>query len=113
MDLTDVVLYPYSAASSSPIMNDPNRGLSFTKSLYTWLFSGDLGSLMALTGKGDAAFLLGRSPKNEVKDGALATCMGGQLILQTFSSHSFSYNTLYPLWENYITNALRWRFSGG
>jgi len=113
MDLTDVVLYPYSAASSHPIMNDPNRGLSFTKSLTTWLFSGDLGSLMALTGKGDAVFLLGRSPKNEAKDAALATCMGGQLILQTFSSHSYSYNTLYPMWENYITNALRWRFGGG
>jgi hypothetical protein len=113
LDLTDVVLYPYTAAESHPIMNDPNRGLTFTKSLNTWLYFGDLGSLMAHTGQGDAIFLLGRDPGNEVKDAALATCMGGKLILQTFSSHSFSYERMGPLWENYITNALRVRFAGG
>lgn len=112
-DLTDVVLYPYAAAETHPIMADPNRGLTFTKSLNTWLFFGDLGSLMAYTGQGDAIFLLGRDPQNQVKDGALATCMNGQLILQTFSSHSFSYERMGPLWENYITNALRVRFGGG
>jgi len=112
-DLTDVVLYPYDAAQTHPIMNDPNRGLTFTKSLTTWLFTGDLGSLMAYTGQGNPVFLLGRDTKNQVKDGALVTCMNGQLILQTFSSHSFSYQRMGPLWENYITNALRVRFGGG
>lgn len=113
LDLTDVVLYPYSAASSHPIINQPNQGLSFSKSLNTWLYTGDLGSLMALTGQGDAFFLLGRSPKTEAKDGALASCLGGRLIIQTFSSHSFSYKTMYPLWENLITNSLKVRFGGG
>jgi hypothetical protein len=113
MNLTDVVLYPYPAAAASPITNDPNKGLSFTKSLNTWLFTGDLGSLMAYTGHGDAVFLLGRNPEDDVRDGALASCMSGRLTLQTFSSHSFSYKTIYPLWENYIINALRVRFGGG
>jgi len=112
-DLTDVVIYPYDAAQTHPIMNDPNGGLTFTKSLTTWLFTGDLGSLMAYTGQGNPIFLVGRDTKNQVKDGALVTCMNGQLILQTFSSHSFSYQRMGPLWENYITNALRVRFGGG
>ncbi len=112
-DLTDVVLYPYDAAQNHPIMNDPNRGLTFTKSQFTWLYTGDLGSLMAYTGQGNPVFLLGRDTKNQVKDGALVTCMDGRLILQTFSSHSFSYQRMGPLWENYITNALRVRFGGG
>ena len=113
MDLTDVVNYPYPAASQHPIMNNPNGGLSFTKSLNTWLFSMDLGSKMAYTGRGDAVFLMGTKPQDEVKDATLVTCLGGQLILQTFSSHSFSYKTIYPLWENYIHNALMTRYSGG
>lgn len=112
-DLTDVVLYPLQAASSHPIMNSPNKGLSFTKSQFTWLWSGDLGSLMAMTGKGDPVFLLGRNPKKEGQDAALATCMGGRLILQTFSSHSFSYKNLGPLLENYIYYSLGVRMSGG
>jgi hypothetical protein len=112
-DLTDVVMYPYPAAANHPIMNDPNRGMSFTKSLDTWLYFGDLGSLMAVTGQGDPAFLLGRKPKSEFQDAGLVSCMGGKLIMQTFSSHSFSYQTISPLWENYITNALRVRFGGG
>lgn len=113
LDLTDVVLYPYPAASEHPIMNDPNHGLNFTKSLNTWLYYGDLGSLMALTGQGNPIFLLGRDPKSGIKDAALVSCLNGQLTLQTFSSHSFSYDRMGPLWENYITNALRVRFGGG
>jgi hypothetical protein len=112
-DLTDVILYPLQAATSHPIMNNPNKGLSFTKSQYTWLFSGDLGSLMAMTGHGDPVFLLGRNPKKEGQDAALATCLGGQLILQTFSSHSFSYKTLGPLLENYIYFSLGVRMNRG
>jgi hypothetical protein len=109
--INDIVLWPLNP--SHPVLNQPNSGLSFTKVLDTWLSSFDLGSLMALTGKGDAQLLLGTNAKETYMDGALAVCMGGQLTLQTFSSHSFSYNTMYPMWENYIYNALKWRFSGG
>lgn len=109
MSLVDVIMYPYPAASNHPIMRDPNTGLAFTKTLNTWLWTGDLGSLMAYTGTGDAIFLLGTDPQDEVKDAGLAVCMGGQLTLQTFSSHSYTYRHISPLWENYITNALRVR----
>jgi hypothetical protein len=111
--VNDVVLWPIASTSQHPIMNDPNGGLRFTRARDKWLTSMDLGSLMALNGRGDAIFLLGRDAQSEYQDGALAVCMQGHLILQTFSSHSFEWDTMYPLWENYITNALRVRFSGG
>jgi hypothetical protein len=111
--VNDVVLWPISSTNQHPIMNDPNGGLKFTRARDKWLPSMDLGSLMALTGGGDAIFLLGHDAQSDFKDGALAVCMKGHLTLQTFSSHSFEWATMYPLWENYITNALRVRFSGG
>jgi uridylate kinase len=46
------------------------------------------------------------------RDGVLATCMNGQVTLQTFSSHSFNYDVMSPLWENMITNALKVRLLG-
>ncbi len=111
--VNDVVLWPVGSTSQHPIMNDPNGGLKFTRARDKWLYTFDLGSLMALTGRGDALFLLTQDATSDFKDGAVAVCMKGHLILQTFSSHSFEWDTMYPLWENYITNALKVRFSGG
>jgi hypothetical protein len=109
--INDVLIWPISPVTH-PVLTTPNSGMSFTKGLNTWLWSGDLGSLMTLTGHGDAQLLIGTNATYKDSHGVLAVCMGGQLILQTFSSHSFSYQTMYPMWENYITNALRWRFQG-
>jgi hypothetical protein len=108
--LIDVVIWPISGASSHPVLTYPNSGMSFTKARDTWIWSGDLGSKMNLAGTGDAQFLLGTNASEKDHNAVLAVCMNGQLILQTFSSHSFGYQVMYPLWENYITNALKWRF---
>ncbi len=107
----DAVMWPLGVPH--PVLSDPNSGMSFTNALDTWLWAFDLGSKMALTGQGDAVMLLGTNAQETVQDGTLAVCMGGRLILQTFSSHSFPYETMGPLWENYITNALKVRFAGG
>ena len=111
--VNDVVMWPIASTNQHPVMNDPNGGLKFTRARDKWLYSMDLGSKMALTGRGDAIFLLGTDAQSDFKDGTLAVCMQGHLILQTFSSHSFEWDTMYPLWENYITNALKVRFNGG
>jgi len=111
--VNDVLMWPIAATSQHPIMNDPNTGLRFTRARTKWISSMDLGSKMALTGGGDAILLLGTDAQSDFKDGTLAVCMQGRLTLQTFSSHSFEWDTMYPLWENYITNALKVRFSGG
>ncbi len=111
--VNDVVMYPLPGGSAHPVLNEPNRGLSFTQARDTWLWSYDLGSQMALTGQGDAQLLIGTDPQQEGQDATLAVCRNGQLTLQTFSSHSFPYTVMYPLWENMIYNALRVRFSSG
>jgi hypothetical protein len=106
----DVVMWPLGV--QHPVLEQPNSGLSFTRARDTWLWSFDLGSKMALTGNGDAQLLLGTNAQERYMDGTLAVCMGGQLTLQTFSSHSFEYATMYPLWENMIYNALKIRLTG-
>jgi hypothetical protein len=110
--VNDAIMWPLPNASSHPVLSNPNAGMTFTNALDTWLWSFDLGSLMAVTGQGDAQLLLGTKAQEAYQDGTLAVCMGGQLILQTFSSHSFPYSTMGPLWENYITNALAKRHQG-
>ncbi len=104
--LTDIIVWPLTI---HPILSEPNSGMRYTKVLTTWMPSGDLGSLMALTGSGDAQFLLGVKAEDKNRDGTLAVCLGGQLILQTFSSHSFNQDTMMLLWQNYIVNALKYR----
>jgi serine/threonine protein kinase len=104
----DVVVYPIIGATS-PILTKPNSGLSFTDATQQWLSSGDLGDLMTLTGDGDAQLLIGTDGSNTQSGGVLATCMSNRLTLMTFSSHSFPYDTMQPLWENMIYNALETR----
>jgi hypothetical protein len=110
-NINDVLIWPIPPVSH-PVMTTPNSGMSFTKGLDTWIYSGDLGSLVASTGNGDAQLLMSTNAQYKDSHGVLTVCMGGQMILQTFSSHSFTYQTMGPMWENYITNALRWRFEG-
>ncbi len=108
--LTDMVVWPISGASPHPILNEPNSGLSFTKAVFFWPFT-DLGDLMTLTGQGDGQLLLGRHADSRTTDGTLATCLNGQLTLMTMSSHSYSFQTIMPLWENMIYQALKYRFT--
>jgi hypothetical protein len=108
--VNDVVIYPLPPANH-PLLTQPNNALVFTKALDTWIWSNDLGTKMALTGTGDGQLLLGVNAQETMRDGTLAVCMDGQLILQTFSSHSFPYRVVGPLWKNYIYNALLWRYN--
>jgi hypothetical protein len=110
--LNDIVVWPLASAASHPVMTTPNGGLSFTKARDKWLWSFDLGDHTALTGRGDAVLLIGSDATSDYKDGVLTVCKGGQLTLMTFSSHSFPYQTMYPLWENMIYNALKIRLTG-
>ncbi len=105
--LMDILVWPISGVDH-PIMKEPNSGLSFSKAVAYWPYN-DLGSLMSLTGQGDAQLLMGTKATENARNGVLATCMEGQFTLMTFSSHSFTFQTMMPLWENMITNALRVR----
>jgi len=108
---TDIMLYPVNDLSH-PILNIPNNDISLTEGFtFFWAYS-DLGSTMDLTGEGDGQLLLARSPNDTTRNGVLAVCSDGKLILQTFSSHSFKEGTMAKLWQNYIYYALQARLSG-
>ena len=96
-----------------PVMSDPNSGFKFTRVRDYWAWSIFLGTKMALTGTGDANLLVGTKSQEKYQDGTLAVCMGGRLTIQGFSSHNFEFDTMYPVWENYIYNALKVKLLGG
>jgi len=72
----------------------------------------DTGDLVEAPSGSGAVPLLSISPDSKTSHLMLTECMDGKLFLQTFSSHTLTYNADGPLWENMIYNALRNRFSG-
>ena len=105
-------------AATHPILNNPNSGLSFTKTTsYWWDPSGqveyDIGDRMKLTFNADALLLVGTSAEDRNRNGTVTNCINNRLILQTFSSHQLTYDTMQLVWENYIYNALKVRLLGG
>jgi len=95
------------------IMTTPNSGMTFTRVRDYWAWTPFVGTQLALTGTGDGVLLVGTKSQEKYKDGTLGVCMGGKLTIQGFSSHNFEFRTMYPLWENYIYNALMTKMSGG
>jgi hypothetical protein len=107
----------FSLAATHPILNQPNSGISFTDTTsYWWDPSGeneyDIGDRMKLTFNGDALLLLGTSAEDKNRNGTVTNCINNRLILQTFSSHQLTFDTMKLLWENYIYNALKVRLLG-
>ncbi|MEA4908386.1 MAG: hypothetical protein GYA17_20465 [Chloroflexi bacterium] len=76
--------------------------------LYTvtpyWIY--DVGDLIRLGSGGDATLLAGLYSYEKSSYGTLATCLDGQMIFQTFSSHDYRYDQVVPLWQNYIMYTL-------
>jgi flagellar hook protein FlgE len=108
-----MIMFPLD--SSHPVLQQPNAGLGFTDvTSYWWDDTGvidyDIGDLVKLTGAGDAELILGTKATEKSTHGTVTVCLGGQLTIQTFSSHQLTYKTMQPLWENYIYNALKFRF---
>jgi hypothetical protein len=103
----DLILYPL--IPNHPLLNEVISITDFKISDY-YPYD-ELGNLMYLTGGGDGELIVGINKNTPNSDGVLAFCRGGQLILQTFSSHSYLEETMVPLWQNYIHSTLRIHFS--
>ncbi len=105
----------YVLDANDPILNQPNPKLSFTaNSNYWWDPNGrrsyDTGDLLKLAPGSSTRLLVGTQAQATTSHGVLAVCEGGRLILQTFSSHTLTFDAGKLIWENYIYNALRKRF---
>lgn len=108
-----MVMFPLDA--THPIMREPNSALSFTKVTSYWWDETEettynIGDWVKIVPGGDAKLLVGTIATEKNTHGTITVCMQDRLILQTFSSHQLSYDSMSPVWENYIYNALKVRF---
>jgi hypothetical protein len=77
---------------------------------YNRFWANQAGDKLNLGGSGDAVMLAGLSGKQSPGEGVLASCMGGRVIIQTFSDHDYRQGEVIPLWQNYIHYTLKNHF---
>ena len=94
----------YILDDSNPVFSTPNSGFSLTSYVGYWKDKG--GDYVRLTGGGDATLLAGGSASEKSRNGLMTSCLGGRVIIQTFSTHDYRRETMQMLWENYIINVL-------
>jgi hypothetical protein len=86
-----------------PYFQDPQAPVSLGNPNYLyWVppLTNDAGDLIQLGSNGDAVMLAGLLPKEKSRSGVMATCLGGRMILQTFSSHDYKPGEVVNLWKN-------------
>ena len=89
---------------SHPILSSPNTVAAPSYPYPEWFT--DAGDLLKLSSGGDAVMVGGLHLDRKSDYGVLAVCMGGRMVIQTFSSHDYKWDIVQPLWENYITYTL-------
>lgn len=89
---------------SHPLLSMPNTVQAPSYPYPEWFT--DAGDLIELSSGGDAVLVGGLQPSRHSDYGVLAVCLGGRMVIQTFSSHDYEWQTIQPLWVNYITYTL-------
>lgn len=87
-----------------PLLSTPNTVQAPSYPYPEWFT--DAGDLLELSSGGDATLVGGLQPSRKSDYGVLAVCMGGRMVIQTFSSHDYEWDIVQPLWVNYITYTL-------
>jgi hypothetical protein len=105
--MAEQLLYPING--THPIHHLPNEGISLTNPSGYWNWT-DLGDLLRLTPGSSAKLLWGARTNINDSYGTAATCFDGQLIIQTYSSHSYGQDRIERMWQNYVYNALKSRY---
>ncbi len=105
--VADLSVWPL--VTGHPIFNEPNSGISLRNFNYFWP-TNDQGDLLKLTGSGDATMLAGNIATSKSDHGVLATCLGGRVIIQTYSSHTYLREQVTRLIENYVHYTLKNHF---
>jgi hypothetical protein len=90
--------------TSHPLLSTPNTVQAPSYPYPEWF--GDAGDLLELGSGGDAVLVGGLYPNRNSDYGVLTSCMGGRMVIQTFSSHDYNLDLIQALWENYITYTL-------
>lgn len=87
-----------------PLLSTPNTVEPPSYPYPVWF--GDAGDLIELGLGGDAVLVGGLFPNRKNDYGALASCLEGRMVIQTFSTHDYKQDLMEALWENYITYTL-------
>jgi hypothetical protein len=90
--------------SSHPLLSTPNIAQAPSYPYPEWF--GDAGDLLELGSGGDAVLVGGLHTNRKADYGVLASCLGGRMVIQTFSTHDYKMDIMQALWENYITYTL-------
>lgn len=85
---------------SHPLLSSPNVAQAPSYPYPEWFE--DAGDLLELSSGGDAVLLGGLHAGRKSDYGVLASCMGGRMVIQTFSTHDYKLDLMQALWENYI-----------
>ena len=101
----------YWLTTDHPILHEPELVHSYLRNAPP-LWHGDIGDLLQIKMKdgsqvGDATLVAGMNPNWKTHHGALASCLDGRMIVQSFSSHEYAQYDMLPLWQNYVYNTLR------
>ena len=106
--LTEHLLYPING--TNPAHHYPNEGVSLTNPTGYWIWT-DLGDLMKLSPGSNAQLLWGARVNVNDSYATAVSCLNGQLIIQTYSSHSYGQDRIERMWQNYIYNTLQARYN--
>ncbi len=99
----------YLLETDDPLFSEPNTiSMLIPSASYLWV--GDIGDMLELNAGSDAVLMAGALPKEHSSYGAIAECMDGRMIWQTFSTHDYKYQDMINLWTNYIHNTLLARY---
>jgi hypothetical protein len=105
--MNEQLLFPINGTHS--IHHNPNEGISLTNPSGYWNWT-DLGDLMRLTPGSSAQLLWGARTNIYDSYGTAAVCLEGQLIIQSYSSHSYGQDRIERMWQNYVYHALKTRY---
>jgi hypothetical protein len=97
--LADLSVWPL--IPDHPIFTTPNKGISLRNFSVFWA-DPDQGDLLKLTGSGDAKLVAGTIATSKSDHGVVASCLGGRMIIQTFSSHNYRRDMVTSLIQNYV-----------
>ena len=101
----------YAVDEDHPIFRSPQVLPGMITPVGDFAWHGDIGDLLELSGSGDARILATLQAEADDSYGVIAECMSGQVIIQTLSTHDYSYSDSTALWENYITYVLSNHFA--
>lgn len=92
-----------------PIHHQPNEGIALTNPTGYWP-SSDIGDFMRLELGSNAEPLWAARVNEKTNFLTAVSCLDGQLIIQTYSTHNYGYERVVKMWQNYIYNTLLSRY---